>query len=134
MIVTGREVASWVLSPHGGEAGEDFNAIGWQKDDELIAGFAVNEWNGVNCFVHIRLDGYTPRKFWFAMVDWVYNQMGCARMTAPVSASNNDCIKLLDRMGWTREATLPDSAYDGSDLIFFTWKKEDCFLLSWENK
>lgn len=133
MIITGQGVAAWVLEPHGG-SGNGLNAIGWMKGDKLVGGFAVDEWNGKNCFAHIRLEGHIGRQFWFAMVDWVYNQMGCIRMTAPVASTNDKCIRLLERMGWTREATLPDSAYDGSDLIFFTWKKEDCFLLEWGNK
>lgn len=130
MIVGGKEIAAWVFEPHGG-TGKGSNAIGWVKDGRLTCGFAVSEWTGKNCFVHIRLEGYCPRQFWFAMVDWVFNEMKCKRMTAPVSASNVKCLDLLDHIGWTREATLKESAYDGEDLHFLTWEKHNCYMLQW---
>lgn len=130
-LVSGQEAAEWTLAPHGGKA--KGSAIGWLKDGILTAGFVVDEYNGKNCFVHIRIEG-APRAFWFAMVDWVFNELGCLRMTAPVASSNVKCVKLLNRMRWNKEAVLADSAYDGSDLILFSWKKESCYILGWGKK
>ena len=110
------------------------NAIGWEKEGELIGGFAVDEWNGKNCFAHIRIEGFVPKMFWFAIVDWVFNELGCERMTAPVSSVNEKCLRLLNHIGFIKEATLEDSSYDGADICFMTWKKRDCYMLKWGKK
>jgi RimJ/RimL family protein N-acetyltransferase len=133
VIVTGPHLAAWVYEPFGG-AGGNSKAIGWEKDGKIINGFAVESCNGQNCYVHIRLDGYVPREFWFAMVDWVYNQLGCERMTAPVAASNEKCLKLLNHIGFDIEATLEKAAYDGGDLHFLRWWKKDCYMLNWKRR
>jgi RimJ/RimL family protein N-acetyltransferase len=125
MIVYGAGVAQWVLNNNGNDA------IGWMKDGRLVSGFAISECNGKNAFVHIRLEGRTSRQFWFAMVDWVYNQIGCEKMTAPVAATNEKCLKLLRHMGWTQDAVLKDAAHDQSDMLFLSWHKKDCYILNW---
>lgn len=134
MIVCDVNIANWVFEPHGGSVGSSTNAIGWIQNGKLTGGFAIESCNGVNCFAHIRIDGYVSRKFWFAMVDWVFNQLGCERMTAPVNEINEKSIKMVENVGFTKEATLKKAASTGDDLHFYVLWKENCRILKWSIK
>ena len=133
MLVYGEGVVEWVYELSGGAVTASSSGLGWMRNDKLIAGMSVEGWNGKNCYVHLRLEGYAPKEFCFAAVDWVFNQLKCNRMTAPVPQSNNKCLKLLRHIGFEQEAKLQEASYDGGDLLFMRLWKEDCYLLNWNN-
>lgn len=134
MLVTGDNVVKWVYELSGGAPTASSSALGWMKNNKLIAAMSVEGCNGKNCFVHLRIEGYAPKEFCFAAVDWVFNQLGCKRMTAPVPRSNAKCLKLLNHIGFTEEGNLEEAAFDGGDLLMMRLWKKDCYLLNWNKK
>ena len=136
MLVAGPDVAAWVYEPLGGAVNESSSAIGWiNTEGKLVSAVAIEGWNGVNAYCHQRHEG-TPasRKFWFAVVDWAFNELGCKRLTGPVAGSNEKAIKLNEHIGFEHEATLKCAAYDGSDLHLMVLWRENCRMLDWGKK
>lgn len=134
MIVSGQGVVDWVFEPFGESPSSGASGIGWMRDGMLIGGFAVENWNGFNCFVHQRQEGRTSREFWFAIADWCFNQLGCNRITGSVSASNLKAIKLNENIGFKHEATLKGAAHDGTDLYLMVLWRDDCRMLNWKRR
>ena len=135
MLVTGKEVVAWVYEPLGGAVNDSSSGLGWLNSDGcLVGGFVVEGWKGSNAWVHQRQEGRTGREFWYAMADWVFNQLDCKRITGPVADSNQRAIELNKNIGFEHEATLRGAAYDGTDLHLMVLWKENCRMLNWGKK
>lgn len=128
MIVQGLPVADWVL---GKPAHDQMTGLGCLRDDKLIAGFAFEGYGGKNVWAHQRQEGLS-RELWKAAADYVFNVMGCERVTGPVPASNVKAIKLNKHIGYELEATLKAAAPDGSDLLLMVLWRDKCRILGWD--
>ena len=129
MVVIGEHVARWTMQKIGSFT-EGMTAVGWERDGELIAGTAFENFNGNNMFGHQRIDSPPPREYWFAVANYIFNQCGCKRFTATVEADNHRAIKLNKHIGFVIEATLKDAGRNGDLLIMTLWP-ENCRPLNW---
>jgi RimJ/RimL family protein N-acetyltransferase len=102
--------------------------IGLKRDGQVIAGMAFENINKHNIWVHlVGAPGrrWMVRKFLFAAFVYAFNICGCQRLSAYISASNIDSIRLAEHVGFKKEAVLSGAAQDGGDVfIFVLWKSE----------
>jgi L-amino acid N-acyltransferase YncA len=131
MLVIGQGVAEWVFQRVGGSVSAHSQGIGWQVDGELVAGVAYECFTGGNIFVHQCVEGKVPRKFWWAVTDYPFNQLGCKRITGLVDSSNSKALELNKHIGFRVEATLEKAGKHDSDLVVMVLWKEDCRFLRW---
>jgi L-amino acid N-acyltransferase YncA len=132
MLVAGPEVAAWVFEEVEGCVSPTTNGLGWMNSEgNIVGGFAMEGFNGVNAYVHQRHDKPATKTLWWAMADWCFNQVGCDRITATVNASNNAAISLNYKIGFKHECTMKRAAEDGSDMLIMVLWKEDCRMLKW---
>lgn len=104
------------------------NAIGLVDDlNKIVAGWTYSDFNGVNCVVDVvaQADGWcTPDVLWM-LFSYPFEQLDCKRITSPVADSNAHCIKFVEWLGATREATLKDACKTG-DVHLYRMFREDC--------
>jgi RimJ/RimL family protein N-acetyltransferase len=104
-------------------------AIGLEKDGELIAGAVYEGFNGHNVWVHL---AGTPgrrwmtRQFLYAGFAYPFIQLGCSRISGYVEAWNMDARRLDEHFGYKQEAVLRGAASDGGDVILYVMRREDC--------
>jgi L-amino acid N-acyltransferase YncA len=131
MLVIGIGVAEWVFQRVGGAVSAHSQGIGWQVDGKLVAGVAYECFTGGNIFVHQCVEAKVPRKFWWAVTDYPFNQLGCKRITGLVDSTNTQALKLNQHIGFRVEATLEKAGKHDSDLVVMVLWKEDCRFLRW---
>lgn len=101
------------------------NAIGKLKDGELIAGVVYEDWNGPNVVCHIAGEGnWATPKFLATIFDYPFNQLKVRRITVPVCASNVKSIKLVEKLGFRKEAELLGATSKGNLLLFRMFRDE----------
>lgn len=104
------------------------NAIGLVDDsNKIVAGWTYSDWNGVNCVIDVvaQAEGWcTPEFLWMAF-SYPFEQQNLKRVTSPVAATNTHCIKFVEWLGATLEATLKDACPTG-DVLLYRLFKEDC--------
>ena len=131
MIVIGQEVAAWICLKTGGCVTPNTQGIGNEIDGILTAGVSFEGWNGVNAYVHQRIDKHPPRAFWWTVADFGFNHLGCKRLTGTVAASNHQARRLDEHIGFEHEATLKGAAEDGGDLLVYVLWRDKCRFLNW---
>lgn len=68
-----------------------------------------------------------PRSLLVAVGYYVFNQLGCSRLTYEISSSNLKSVKFVETLGAYREATLQDGCSDG-DLHIYCLRSDRCEL------
>lgn len=81
MIVSGEAVASFVSEQLGFGLCPPYVAIGIERDGAVVAGVLFNHFEGADVHVTLAGSGWT-RSFIRAIGSYVYDQLGCERMTA----------------------------------------------------
>lgn len=126
MIVTGPDVVAWVARQTN-----DFGnfgcavGIGWQRDGELVAGVAYNEFNGPNINAHIAAARALTRQFVRAIFDYPFNQAKVHRVTCLVGEGNAKSRRLCRHFGFTEETRLA-GAHASGDLIVYRMLRNEC--------
>jgi L-amino acid N-acyltransferase YncA len=131
LIVQGIEVARWVYEKTGGFTHDATQGLGWMRDGGFTNGFAFEWFNKHNMLVHQRHDQPCVRGLWAAVADYCFRDLGLERLTGTVAASNEDALRLNERIGFEREAVLRKAAHDGSDLIVVVLWRDKCRMLNW---
>lgn len=130
MIVTDERVAEFLGRELGFGVFPPWTAMGIEKDGEIIGGALFNCFEGKD--VHVTAAGKGFGKYFLESVgDYVYNQLGCARMT--IQTEQDSIVKLAERFGGQREGVLRDHFGEGRDAVIvgilkreYRWlKKED---------
>lgn len=100
-------------------------AIGLERDGELIAAVLVEDHNGPNCIMHVAAKENTrwcyPAFVRFCFL-YVFEQLGCIRVTGLVDEANAAARRLDEHLGFELEATLKGAAPGGDLLVFVLWK------------
>lgn len=128
MIVTGKEVVSWVAKRTNeyGNFGSE-TGIGWATD-RLKAGVVYADWNGVNVVCHIAAEVFT-RQYLFVIFDYPFNQLNVKRITVCVGEGNKKSRRFVEHLGFELETTLKSAHPTGDLLVYVMWKK-DCRWIS----
>lgn len=125
----GERIGPWVHEKAGGQYVYG-PCIGVEKNGELIAGVSYDGFTGSNITGNIRCDKANglPRKFFWMIFDYPFNQLKVKRISAIVGMENHKSRVLVENMGFRREATLRDYFPDG-DAIVYVMRKDDCRFL-----
>lgn len=89
-----------------------------------VAGF--ERWNGSDVEVHYTGErGFLTRAFLRALARYVFDQLGCERITGRIPADRPMAACLGKRLGFTHEGTLR-RGHAGTDILIFGMLKEEC--------
>jgi len=122
MIVTGdyREA----LAALGWSLSDGAKFIGKEKDGQLVALAAFDNYNGTDIDVHIVCNGMT-RDWIRAVCRFAFETCGCRRMTSLNDSANFTMERYLERLGFQYEGrkrhALPDS-----DILIYGMTRKDC--------
>jgi RimJ/RimL family protein N-acetyltransferase len=134
VIVTGPAVVEWVAkrtNEHG-----NFGAatgIGVEREGKLIGGVVYNEWNGVNCNMHVAAENghWLSRTALWYFFDYPFNQLKVNRVTGLVGEGNLHAREFDEKVGFSLETTLKGAHPTGDMLVYVMWRK-DCRWLNLE--
>lgn len=104
-------------------------ALGLERDGELIAGVLYDGFNGVNVWMHVAGEPgrkWLTRSFLRAAFAYPFIQLGCTRVSGYVEAWNREARRFDEHIGFTKEAVLRGAASDGGDVILYVMRREDC--------
>ena len=107
---------------------EGAQAIGWQRDGEMVAGVWYESWNPQAITTHIAIDGRITPYFLHVIFHYPFMQLGVQKIVAPILEDNSDSIRLVEKMGFTEEARL-HNVHPAGDMIFYVMNKQDCKYL-----
>lgn len=129
-IVVGQNerVGAFVANRIGNSKWVDYQAIGIEKDGEIIAGVVIDGYvPGARCSIHCAGDGkkWLTREFLAIVFSYVFQQIDCKVVVNPVNSSNKDSVRFTSHLGFKEVARIPGGYVDG-DLLIFTLNKEDC--------
>lgn len=89
-----------------------YTALGIERDGEIIGGVIFNCFEGAAVHVTLAGKGWTMR-FIRAVGDYVYRQLGCARIT--VTTGDPKVVEYAERLGGKVEGVLRDQFGEGKD-------------------
>ena len=128
-IVADHFVGHWVADKiNGSYWAEKSQAIGLEKNGNLIAGVIYENYNGRSLVVHLAIEGRINKKFLAAVFVYGFKTCGIEKAIAPVSSSNTKIKSLVKKMGFVKEATIKDADPKG-DVELYTMRREDCRFL-----
>ena len=125
-IVSSPEVGHWVARRiRGAFHVEQSQAIGLERDGEIVAGVIYEHWNHRSIWCHIALEGRMTPRYLAAIFDYPFNRCQVDKIISPVAESNEESRRLVEKMGFREESRISDSHPDG-DLLFFTMTRDSC--------
>lgn len=128
-IIQGQEVGYWVASKHGGNYAESTSqAIGLERNGEIVAGVIYENWNRQSIVCHIAIEGAVTRAFMRAVCGYAFHTCGVHKVIGPIPSSNEKAIQNALRIGFVEESRIKDAAPDG-DIIIFTITADRCRYL-----
>lgn len=128
MIVLERKrVARWVRDQTGhGGWGEWYQAIGHEKNGQLIAGVVFNFQTECDIVMHVAASGpWLTREYVQAVFAYAFVQLGSRRVSACPKAGNHATRKLIEAMGFRLEGTLRHY-YPDDDAVIYGLLREEC--------
>lgn len=114
MIVTDERVAHFVSERLGFGLCPPWTAIGIEREGEIVAGVLFNHFEGADVHVTLAGKGWT-RAFIRAVGTYVYDILGCERMTAITNC--NEVANFAQRLGGQIEGRLRSHFGSGKDAI-----------------
>lgn len=102
-------------------------ATGVLVDGELIAGIVYNEFRGYDLSMHVSASSpkWASRKIVGTLLAYPFAQLGCVRVTAMISATNDRARKLLRQLGFHVEGFHPLALYGREDALSFGMLRAD---------
>lgn len=109
-------------------------AIGWLRDDEVVAGVIYEHFTGASITATIANapGAVLVPGFMRAIFKYPFQQLGVNVIIAFVSESNWKSRNLLEKMGFTQE-TKVIGAYPDGDMLIYTMSAAQCRWLEKEN-
>lgn len=122
---------AWALEriAHVPSWGEWFEAIGLERDAELVAAVIFNLWSGADIAMHIAaVPGrrWMTREFLRAAFRYPFVQLECQRVTGYVPASNADALRFDRHLGFVEEGRMREALDNGEDVIVLGMLEREC--------
>jgi hypothetical protein len=114
MIHFGDDVARFVSEQLGFGLCPPFVGLGLKRNGKIVAGIIINHFEGADCHVTAAGKGWT-RAFLRAVGSYVYDQLGCERMT--FVTEQQEVVALALRLGGVIEGCMRSHFGPGRDGI-----------------
>jgi hypothetical protein len=98
-------------------------AIAFEDDKQITSAVIFNGYTQANIDAHIWAPHKVTKKRIKIVLEYVFNQLGCKRLSAKFHDPGQGLTKFLDRLGFKYEATLA-SYYPEGDAQVFVMDKE----------
>ena len=130
-IVSGPEVGEWVADRVGGKYhADDAQAIGLEKEGQIIAGVIFERYNGHSMWVHVAIEGRLTPDFIRAIFRYAFVDCDVEKVIGTVASTNVKAIKFDESLGFTEEGRIRNAMPDG-DIIIYTMSKSNCRFLNY---
>lgn len=137
MLITDKTILIAFAETHIAQARwrhpERVAAVGWARQGRIVAAVIFDHWQPPSISAHIASDGsrrWASAEFLRAIFAYPFGQLGCARITAPMSATNAEARRFVEKLGFELEGRLRKAWPDGSDEAVYGLLKEDCKWLN----
>ena len=123
-----KRIADWVSERTCGSWEGHYEAIGLERDGHLVAGAVVDGYiSGARCSVHCASAGrhWLTRGYLRAVFRYMFEQLGCNVVLAPVSSANTPSIRFTRHCGFVEACRIKGGCIDG-DLVIFELQRENC--------
>ena len=111
---------------------QGMRALGLERDGRLVAGVVFEGINGFNAWMHVAAEPgarWMNRAFLRACFAYPFEQLRLRRVSGYVAASNTQARGFDEQLGFVQEATLAGAAADGSDVLIYVMRRENCRFL-----
>lgn len=114
--------------PHVDSWGEWFEAIGLERDGELVAVVVYNLYSQCDIAMHVAAEPgrrWMTRAFLRTVFRYPFVQLECRRVTGFVPAKNFDAQRFDEHIGFTREGLMREALPD-DDVIVYGMLEREC--------
>lgn len=97
------------------------NCMAVFRDGVALGGIIFKNYNYTNIDVHwggVEGERWITRRLLWSVADYVFNQLGCQRITAGENSADDYLVTLVEKLGFRLEATLYGYYPDGDRLIY----------------
>ena len=104
----------------------------WDDAGGPLSACLFENYNKASIMLHIATDGtkrWMNREYLWFVHHFPFIQLRVKKIVCPIESTNLVCIKFVEHLGYTREATLSDAAPNG-DMLIYTMTKDQCKWLS----
>ncbi|MEN6403629.1 MAG: GNAT family protein [Armatimonadia bacterium] len=109
--------------------GPGSQAVGLEKDGELISGVVYNMYTKASICMHVAaVPGrrWMTREYLWRAFAYPFLQLRCNRVTGLVRVDNFDAQRFNEHLGFKREGLLRKACTDGTDMILYGMLREEC--------
>lgn len=123
-------VGQWVANRVNGVfTPENSSCIGLlDKDGNLVAGVWYESYTKTSIIAHIAIEGRMSKEFLSVIFNYPFVQLGVNKIIGIVNSSNEDALRLDNKLGFVEEARIKDVYPDG-DMVLLTMTKDKCRFL-----
>jgi hypothetical protein len=127
-------IADFIQQMTGAAIPTDASGIGWTRDGEIVCAAMYDHYTGRSITASIAKapGAVMPPGFIRIIFDYPFVQLGCTKILAYVEDVNWKSKDLVEKMGFTLEATVTDVFPSGSMMIY-TMLAENCRWLENED-
>ena len=104
--VIGQKLANWYMQQSGLLFHTVYTATGFLLEGELKAVAIFTDFNGANIELHLVANRILNRFMINSVLNYVFNQLGCIRLTVKLLRKDKKISKMLLRSGFNYECTL----------------------------
>jgi hypothetical protein len=129
-VITGADAifGPWIMEQTDGSwfPGKG-STIGLVGESKILAAVLFEGCNGASVILHCAGLGknWLNRKFLWYVFHYPFEELKVHKIISPVESSNLDCIRFIEHIGFTCEATLVDASPRGN-LLIYTMSKDQC--------
>jgi len=126
-LVSGDYVGQWVCERTGGIWSPiDAFALGWMRDEKLVAGVIFDHYNHVSVAMHVAGEGkWFDKDFARKCFDYAFNVLKVRKILGFVPEGNRKARRFDEHIGFKEETRVADATRDG-DLIIYSMTRHDC--------
>lgn len=126
-IVYRNEVAPWVCRKLSARLNAD-EAIGLERDGEMIAGVVYESWNGASFVCHIAVVGLMTQLYLEAIFHYPFVHCGAKKIFAPIPESNEKSKRFVEKLGFRLEHRSLDAHPDGA-ILLYSMRRDQCVFI-----
>lgn len=119
----------WIMEQVGGVFRPEYDhSIASYRDGKLLGGFVLAAYMGNSIAVHDAAcdPRWCSRELMWMLCHYVFRQLNCKKLIAPVPSDNTHALELNFRAGFRLEAIIKDALAPGLHLLLLTMEATSC--------